>query len=163
MGKWKHHQGRRPDLRAKSKSTKTMVLGMAQRREGQSARISARVVDPKTDGVPLAGHVSRRVMPASTIFTDEAIQYWGLRKRGYHHRRVNHQQQVYVSGEVHTNTIEGFWSLVKRGVSGTYHSVSAKYLQTYLDEYVFRYNNRSTIVPGGVFGAALARIPLAEQ
>jgi hypothetical protein len=49
---------------------------------------------------------------------------------------------VYVSGDVHTNTIEGFWSLVKRGISGVYHSVSAKYLQMYLDEYTFRYNHK---------------------
>ena len=47
-----------------------------------------------------------------------------------------------VSGDVHTNTIEGFWSTVKRGIGGVYHNVSAKYLQTYLDEYCFRYNRR---------------------
>jgi hypothetical protein len=46
-------------------------------------------------------------------------------------------------GDVHTNTIEGFWSLIKRGIGGVYHSVSKKYLQTYLDEYSFRYNRRN--------------------
>jgi hypothetical protein len=51
-------------------------------------------------------------------------------------------EKVYVMGDVHTNTIEGFWSLVKRGIGGVYHSVSKKYLQTYLDEYSFRYNRR---------------------
>ena len=58
------------------------------------------------------------------------------------HRRINHSSKVYVMGDVHTNTIEGFWSLVKRGIGGVYHSVSQKYLQTYLDEYSFRYNRR---------------------
>ncbi len=86
-----------------------------------------------------------------------------LRPRRYAHRRVNHSQRIYVSGTVHTNTIEGFWSLVKRGISGSHHAVSAKYLQSYLDEYVFRYNNRDTAMYRGVFGAFLSRIPLADQ
>jgi transposase len=58
------------------------------------------------------------------------------------HKRISHSAKVYVMGDVHTNTIEGFWSLVKRGIGGVYHSVSQKYLQTYLDEYSFRYNRR---------------------
>src|SRR5216683_767132 len=53
-----------------------------------------------------------------------------------------HSARVYVRGNVHTNTIEGFWSLVKRGIGGVYHQVSQKYLQSYLDEYSFRYNRR---------------------
>jgi transposase-like protein len=152
MGKWKHHQGR--DLRATGRGQKSMVLGMAERGPN-GARISATVADPKTDGHSLAGRVSKRVLP-SAVFTDEAIHYWGLAGRGYAHQRVNHQQNVYVSGDVHTNTIEGFWSLVKRGISGTYHGVSSKYLQHYLDEYVFRYNSREN--PIGMFDAFLSRI-----
>jgi hypothetical protein len=62
--------------------------------------------------------------------------------RQYKHQRINHSSKVYVRGNVHTNTIEGFWSLVKRGIGGVYHSVSQKYLQSYLDEYSFRYNRR---------------------
>jgi len=58
------------------------------------------------------------------------------------HRRIRHASGVYVSGDVHTQAIEGFWSLVKRGIGGVYHNVSGKYLQTYLDEYTFRYNRR---------------------
>jgi transposase len=53
-----------------------------------------------------------------------------------------HSERVYVSGNVHTNTIEGFWSLVKNGVRGVYHSVSARHLQMYLNEYAWRYNHR---------------------
>ncbi len=62
---------------------------------------------------------------------------------GYTHQRINHLQRIYFEGDVHTNTIEGFFSLLKRGISGVYHSVSAKYLQRYLDEYAFRYNHRN--------------------
>ena len=51
-------------------------------------------------------------------------------------------EKVYVSGDVHTNTIEGFWSLAKRGIGGVYHAVSAKHLQGYLNEYSWRYNHR---------------------
>src|SRR5205823_2303814 len=69
--------------------------------------------------------------------TDEAGQ-----NLGYQHKRIHHSSQVYVVGDVHTNTVEGFWSLIKRGIGGVYHAVSEKYLQTYLDEYSFRYNRR---------------------
>jgi hypothetical protein len=70
-----------------------------------------------------------------------------LETHGYVHRRVQHQQNVYVMGDAHTNSIEGFWSLVKRGIGGVYHSVSRKYLQSYLDEYAFRYNRRDSSEP----------------
>ena len=63
-------------------------------------------------------------------------------QHGYKHHRVNHASKVYVMGDIHTNTIEGFWSLVKRGIGGVYHQVSQKYLQSYLDEYSYRYNRR---------------------
>jgi transposase len=87
----------------------------------------------------LIGHVTKRVIPASTVYSDESLSYAGLTKAGYTHAHVNHSQNVYVSGTVHTNTIEGFWSLVKRGIGGVYHSVSAKHLQGYLNEYAWRY------------------------
>ena len=61
---------------------------------------------------------------------------------GYIHRRIQHAQKAYVMGDIHTNTIEGFWSLMKRGIGGVYYSVSKNYLQTYLNEYSFRYNRR---------------------
>ncbi|HEX9235317.1 MAG TPA: IS1595 family transposase, partial [Actinomycetota bacterium] len=114
MGKWKHHQGRKRDLRADAYSQKQMMFGMAERGP-RGARISATVADPKRDGIPLAGRVSKRVLPASVVFTDEALHYWRLGKSGYQHQRVNHSQNVYVSGDAHVNTVEGFWSLVKRG------------------------------------------------
>ena len=90
-------------------------------------------------------NIREHVLPASMIFTDELKAYEGLKhmpNKGYKHRRIKHKAGVYVRGKVHTNTIEGFWSLIKRGIGGVYHQVSQKYLQTYLDEYSYRYNRR---------------------
>lgn len=70
---------------------------------------------------------------------------------------VYHAQKVYVSGDVHTNTVEGFWSLLKRGVSGVYHGVSTKHLQAYAD--VFRYNNRGKDMFGAFLRRAVAQAP----
>jgi transposase len=75
---------------------------------------------------------------------------------GYEHKRVHHKEEVYAGGDVHTNTIGGFWSLLKRGIAGVYHSVSSKHLQGYLDEYSFRHNHRDD--PGGMFNASLGRV-----
>jgi hypothetical protein len=65
----------------------------------------------------------------------------------YNHSRVLHSHNIYVIGNVHTNTIEGFWSLCKNGVHGVFHSVSPNYLQAYLNEYAFRYNHRDDKTP----------------
>ena len=79
---------------------------------------------------------------------------------GYTHRRIKHTAKVYVVGDVHTNTVEGFWSLIKRGIGGVYHVVSQKYLQRYLDEYCFRYSHRHDIDP--MFFTFLRQIAKAE-
>jgi hypothetical protein len=65
-----------------------------------------------------------------------------LLKRIYDHLFVKHSSKQYVNGRIHTNTIEGFWSLLKRGIFGIYHFTSKKHLQMYVDEFVFRYNTR---------------------
>ena len=123
-------------------SHKVTVFGVVERK----GRVKA-VIVPNVRAVTLLPHVQRYVLPASTIYTDELKSYNGLRKQGYFHDRVNHSAQVYVSGDVHTNTIEGFWSLVKNGVRGVYHAVSAKHLQGYLNEYAWRYNHRDDETP----------------
>ncbi len=87
--------------------------------------------------------IRERVMPRSIVYTDEWKPYRALGRQGYFHDRIHHASKVYVSGDVHTNTIEGFWSLVKRGIDGVYHVVSSKHLQGYLNEYAWRYNNRN--------------------
>ena len=75
------------------------------------------------------------------MHTDEWFGYNGLEKL-YNRSIIKHQDKQYVSGNVHTNTMEGYWSLLKRGIVGIYHSVSSKHLQKYLDEFSFRYNTR---------------------
>jgi hypothetical protein len=73
--------------------------------------------------------------------------FWSFRSIERVHKRIHHASKVYVDGDIHTNSIEGFWSLVKNGLRGGYHSVSQKYLPTYLDEYSFRYNRRNQEQP----------------
>ncbi len=68
-------------------------------------------------------------------------------KQGYTHNVVNHSQKEYVKNDNHTNTIEGFWSQLKRSINGTYHNISDKYLQNYINEFAFRYNLRNSENP----------------
>ncbi|HDY89348.1 MAG TPA: IS1595 family transposase [bacterium] len=78
----------------------------------------------------------------SIIMTDEFTGYVRLKKHA-RHRVINHQRG-YVDGYIHTNTIEGFWALLKRGIIGQYHKVSVRYLNQYINEFCYRYNNRET-------------------
>jgi transposase len=105
---------------------------------------------------PLHQSAKEYILPESTVYTDDYTSYHGLAGEGYQHRRINHSAGIYVMGDVHTQTIEGFWSLVKRGIGGVYHSVSRKYLQSYLDEYTWRYNHR--LVPEPMFTLLLKEI-----
>lgn len=118
---------------------KQAVFGMVER----GGRVVARTV-PNVKRGTLMPIVVERVMPKSIVFTDEYHPYNALRKNGYrNHKRIHHGERVYVSGDTHTNTIEGFWSLTKNGIRGVFHSVSAKHLQSYLSEYAWRYNRRN--------------------
>jgi transposase len=131
------HAAKRDGIRGRGATGKVAVFGVAQRK----GRVAVATV-PNVSTATLLPHIQQRVIPASTIYTDELKSYDGLARVGYQHCRVHHAAHVYVSGEAHTNTIEGFWSLVKRGIGGVYHAVSAKHLQSYLDEYAWRYNHR---------------------
>jgi transposase-like protein len=86
--------------------------------------------------------------------TDESAVYLGQNKKGFKHESVRHSAGEYVRGVVHTQTIDGFWSLLKRGIMGTFHNVSKKYLPLYVAEFEFRYNNRHN---PDIFGAAVTR------
>ncbi|MDP9054171.1 MAG: IS1595 family transposase [Acidobacteriota bacterium] len=128
---------------------KTGVMGMVERKtNGGKGRVVARTIE-NAKSKTLLDNVKKYVMPLSTIYTDEAKAYQGIgsMSKFYEHKRINHSAGVYVMGDVHTNTIEGFWSLVKRGIGGTHHMVSAKFLQEYLNEYAFRYNRRDVARP----------------
>ncbi len=104
----------------------------------RGGRVVAKVT-PDVRSATIYPIVHEYVMPSSIVYTDEYPIYDRLATpaNGYVHHRIKHAERVYVMGDVHTNTIEGFWSLVKRGIGGVYHSVSRKYLQSYLNEYSF--------------------------
>jgi transposase len=140
-GRRKGYKGR-PGMGDKKK---TPIVGIVERKSGKG-----RIVAKATKGVNadiLTGMVREYVLPESTIFTDDFSGYDRLKKHGFTHHRINHTAKVYVSGNIHTNSIEGFWSLVKNGIRGVYHAVGQKYLQTYLNEYSFRYNRRFDVQP----------------
>jgi transposase len=101
-------------------------------------------------------HVRKKVLPESVVYTDEFTVYDRLKRHGYKHSRVHDTEEVHVAGDVHTNTIDGFWSPLKRGIGGVYHSVSAKHLQGFLDEYAFWYNHPKDEHP--MFDTMLSRI-----
>lgn len=135
-----------PDLSAAGgrwrQAKKTTVFAMVER----GGRVRASVVrDRKRE--TLQGEVVKYVLPASTIFTDEWPAYHGLAQRFAAHRRIRHSEDIYVLGDVHTQTIEGFFGNFKRGLSGTYHAVSRKWLQGYLNEFTWRYNRREDARP----------------
>jgi transposase-like protein len=115
---------------------KTAVMGILER--GGKAR--TKVVD-NTKKKTLQSELRQHVLAGSAIFTDALESYDGLDE--FQHEVVD-QEVEYVRGEVHTNGMENFWSLVKRGLKGTYISVEPFHLFRYLDEQVFRYNNRKT-------------------
>jgi transposase len=120
-------------------SKKTVVFGMVER-EGE---VITRVV-PNVKGETLFPIIKDYVAQGSTISTDEFRSYRGLRKLGFRHGAVNHSRMQWVRGDVHTNTIEGFWSQFKNSVRGTHKSVSRKHMQKYLREFEFRFNHRRT-------------------
>ena len=160
-GKRKGGKSGRPGIGDKQKIP---IVGMAQRQTPERAgRIVARVTEDARQ-TTLHGLVREYVLPKSTVYTDEYPSYRGIQGiegkdrelMGYRHRRINHSSGVYVMGDVHTNTIEGFWSLIKRGIGGSHHAVSQKFLQSYLDEYAFRYNRRD--VPEPMFKLILEQV-----
>jgi transposase len=118
---------------------KAIVFGAVERK----GKIRAEVI-PDSRMRTLDRKVREFVMPESTIFTDDfkAYRHYGHPESGYTHHRINHSARIYVQGDVHTQTIEGFFGLFKNGVRGVYHSVSQKWLQGYVNEYVWRYNHR---------------------
>ena len=134
--------GRRKGKRGRGAEGKTAVLGIVER----SGKIEVRTI-PNAKSKTILPIVSENVAREAMVYTDEYLVYKTLPFMGYKHDTVPHAEKVYVLGNAHTNTIEGFWSNCKTGISGVYHSVSAKYLQYYLNEYAFRYNNRNQISP----------------
>jgi transposase-like protein len=128
-------------------SGKTPIAGAVSRK----GNVVARVIE-NVQASTLAGFVRESVSnKVSLLVTDQWVGYRGLDKE-FPHEIINHAAGQYVVGAVHTNTIEGFWSIFKRGVVGTFHKVSRKYLPLYVAEFQFRYNNREN---ADIFGAVI--------
>jgi transposase-like protein len=117
---------------------KTVVMGMLDR---DLRQVRAKVV-PSTKREHLQAQILKNIKHGSKVYTDDHTGYMGLEHK-YVHDTVNHVEQ-YVNGQVHTNGIENFWSLLKRTLKGTYVAVEPFHLDRYVDEQVFRFNNRAT-------------------
>lgn len=120
----------------RSAKDKTPVIGLKQR----DGKVVARKARGVTSNV-LNNYINANVKPDSTIMTDEWGGYNKISAK-FDHYRVSHSTGVYVVGEAHTNGIENFWSMLKRGIVGQYHNVSERHLNNYINEFCFRYNER---------------------
>ena len=114
---------------------KTAVVGAKDR---ESNRVAARVVE-RTDADTLQGFVAEHAAPQARVFTDDASAYEGM---PFDHETVTHSLSEYVRGDVHTNGIESLWSMMKRAHKGTFHKLSPKHLDRYVQEFAARHNLR---------------------
>jgi transposase-like protein len=134
-----HKADRARRITARGGVNKTMVLGAIER--GGKLRLR---VDKRADSATLHKFIKEMSAPeAECIMTDEWQGYRGIADENTRHETVSHNQDEWVRGDVHTNTVENAWSLFKRSVVGSYHQISAKHLDRYLDEFEFRFNNRN--------------------
>lgn len=120
----------------RSAKDKSPVVGMVER---HGKLIARKISDVGSE--TLTYNAVQHIKQTANVYTDEWLGYRNL-KLIYDHAFVKHNSGEYVNGRIHTNTIEGFWSLLKRGIFGIYHFTSKKHLQQYVDEFVFRYNSR---------------------
>ena len=130
-----------------AKARKTGIVAMVER----GGRVRA-YVTPREGALET---VSLHVDPKATVYTDEWAGYRNLHTTHSTHHTIKHTDRVYASGHVHTQTIEGFFGNVKNGIAGNYHGVSVKWLQSYVNEYCWRYNHRYD--GRTMFGALLQR------
>ena len=112
---------------------------MVGTKDRETNRVAARVVE-NTDGPTLKGFIGEHAAPGATVYTDEASAYQGM---PFDHESVNHSAREYVRGMAHTNGIESFWSMLKRGYQGTFHHFSEKHLDRYVGEFAGRHNIRN--------------------
>jgi transposase-like protein len=142
------HWDKKTHVRGGEKSGKVGVIGAISRK----GNVVCQIIE-NTDAITLNAFVRKAVSETvDLVATDEHSGYRFL-KEYFPHEAVSHSQGEYVRGEVHTNNLESFWSLFKRGVMGSFHHVSKKYLPLYLAEFQFRHNNRHE---SDMFGKAIA-------
>jgi len=119
---------------------KQAVIGILER----AGRIKMQVLE-KANGRNIKPIIEQTVDKEASLVTDGFGGYAGLAKTYKEHQVLNKEKEEYVRGEYHTNTLEGFWTLLKRGIYGQYHKVSIRHLQSYLNEFTFKYNHINTI------------------
>jgi transposase-like protein len=146
----RHKSDRSDDDNETGRSTKrkSIVIGAVERKGNVVARVIQRANETTINHF-IGETISTKV---SLVAHDDYHAYRDM-PYGFEHGAVKHSKGQYVLGAIHTQTIEGFWSLIKRGIVGNYHKVSRKYLPLYIAEFQFRYNNRHT---ADIFGAAIA-------
>jgi transposase-like protein len=136
----KMHRARRLRMQtAGNNQTKAVVMGMLDR---DARKVRAKMV-PNVKRETLQREIINGIEKGSTVYTDNYPSYDRLAAQDYIHETVNHVEE-YVRGQVHTQGIDNFWSLLKRGLTGTYVAVEPFHLDRYVDEQAFRYNNRAT-------------------
>ena len=131
----RHYNKKIEESQGRSVKDKTPVFGMVNK-----GMVNTHVVED-TKSKTLRPIIEDMVESGSILVTDEWSGYTGL-KKDYQHEVIKHNKNEFVSNSFHTNSVEGFWSLLKRGIFGIYHSASAKYLSKYTDEFSYRYNIR---------------------
>jgi transposase-like protein len=135
--------GRRPGRRGRGAEGKTIVMGMVER----GGNVVANVV-PDVKARTLLPEIHASISQNATVYTDDMLSYSGVARMGYTHRVVAHSKGQYVlAKDIHTNSVEGFWSQLKRSIDGTYHHVRPEHLQEYVNEYAFRYSHRKDDEP----------------
>lgn len=132
----RHYNKKIKNSQGRSSKYKAPVIGMVER-QGKLNAYKISDVQAET----LTKEIIKKVKETANLYTDEWLGYKDISKL-YNHSIVKHNEGQYVDGINFTNTIEGFWSLLKRGIIGIYHFTSKKHLQKYIDEFVFRYNTR---------------------
>jgi transposase len=135
--------GKRQGKRGRGAEGKTIVVAALERGGGVAPFVVSQANAETAENL-LAITTDKE---AAKINTDEYGAYHGLKAAGYNHDTVNHSQEQWTKGDVHTQNIEGFWSQMKRSIDGTHHHVSKKHLQAYADEYAFRFNRRRSETP----------------
>lgn len=147
----KHASKRTPKSQGRSIESKTPIVGVLERQGKVKVKVSG-----DTTMATVLPFIKHNVDKGSTLMTDEYRSYSYVQKLGYDHKTINHGKRQYVDGDIHVNSLEGFWSQMKRSINGTYHAVSPKYLQQYANEFACRYNLRNQARP--LFAVLLERI-----
>ncbi len=150
---------RRPD-RGSIFDNKSAVVGIVEKQKGVG-RVKA-FATKSANATNTLPFLRDNILSGSTLQTDESRIYSRV-KRSFTHEFVNHSKLEYVRSGVHTNTIEGFWGQLKRSLDGTYHCVSPKYLQLYVNEFVYRYNHRNVAAFPALIQAAAQPVSVSAR